>query len=189
MLDKSRGAWARLELTKPLIRLVLVRPHYTFQEVTWHTHLASGFQFFSRVKVVLWYKIILFVSCYLTNWILQKLRTEISVLTESAFGRLISFSNTLGKLFEKWNIISESGLNIIMRYSPVSGIITINVSRKIRPIILLIPLQQLKEKIISKLTYCYQGKFFSVKIVLPLQQLKEKIKLTLKSSSEISVLR
>lgn len=184
MLDKWRGAWARLELTKPLIRLVLVRPHYTVQEVKWHTHLASGFKFFSRVKVV-----ILFVSCYLTNWILKKLRTEISVLTESACGRLISFSNTLGKLFEKWNIISESGLNIIMRYSPVSGIITINVSRKIRPIILLIPLEQLKEKIISKLTYCYQGKFFSVKIVLPLQQLKEKIKLTLISSSEISVLR
>lgn len=155
MLDKWRGAWARLELTKPLIRLVLVRPHYTVQEVKWHTHLASGFKFFSRVKVV-----ILFVSCYLTNWILKKLRTEISVLTESACGRLISFSNTLGKLFEKWNIISESGLNIIMRYSPVSGIITINVSRKIRPIILLIPLQQLKEKIISKLTYCYQGNFY-----------------------------
>ena len=191
MLDKCRGAWARLELTKPLIRLDRVRPHYTVQEVTWHTHLTSGFKFFSRVKVVLWFKIILFVSCYLTNWILQKLRTEISVLTESAFDRLISFSNTLGKLFEKWNIISESGLNIIiiMWYSPVSGIVTINVSRKIRPIILLIPLQQLKEKIISKLTYCYQGKFFSVKIVLPLQQLKEKIKLTLISSSKISVLR
>lgn len=87
------GAWARLELTKPLIRLVLVRPRYTVQEVTWHTHLTSGFNFFSRVKVVLWFKIILFVSCYLTNWILQKLRTEISVLTESAFDRLVSFSN------------------------------------------------------------------------------------------------
>ena len=97
MLDKCLGAWARLELTKPLIGLFLVRPRYTIQEVTLHTHLTSGFNFFSRVKVVLWFKIILFVSCYLTNWILQKLRTEISVLTESAFDRLISFRQYLGE--------------------------------------------------------------------------------------------
>ena len=65
---------------------------------------------------------------------------------------------------------------IIMWYSPVSGIVTVNVSRKIRPIILLITFTTVKRENNFKVNILL--------IVLPLQQLREKIKLTLISSSK-----